>query len=482
MGLAWAAGVALGTFASSTYFLSRKPRSPDSISESEENKATAQILEQIDRQFTITPSKLQEIFHYFIKEMERGLTPEGSSMKMIPAFLKSIASGSEMGSFLALDLGGTNFRVVRVLLEGQGRIRTNQKKFVVSDELKTGDGEKLFDFFADCVSEFMKEFSMDVKETYSLGFTFSFPVKQLSISSGLLMEWTKGFSASGVVGKDIVKIIEASFQKKGLKIKVTALVNDTVGTMIAETYKDANCVAGVILGTGTNAAYIEKVSSITKWEGEDKTGDMVINMEWGGFDDHKKVLPVTSYDLELDNSSINRGAQIYEKMISGMYLGEITRLAVADLVRKKLLFGGKISTKFETRYKFETEYMSRIERDHSSDLNDTKSVLEDIMEIPFTSLQDRRIVKRICEVVAIRAARLSAIGIAGITSKIGRLHGCTIAIDGSVFERYPHFSNRMRDAFVELFGMQADNIRMVLTGDGSGVGAGLIAAIASKTQ
>jgi len=33
-----------------------------------------------------------------------------------------------------------------------------------------------------------------------LGFTFSFPVKQTSIDSGILINWTKGFAVSGTVG------------------------------------------------------------------------------------------------------------------------------------------------------------------------------------------------------------------------------------------------------------------------------------------
>lgn len=32
-----------------------------------------------------------------------------------------------------------------------------------------------------------------------IGFTFSFPVKQTSIDSGILIKWTKGFAVSGTV-------------------------------------------------------------------------------------------------------------------------------------------------------------------------------------------------------------------------------------------------------------------------------------------
>ena len=46
--------------------------------------------------------------------MEVGLTEAGSTMKMIPSFVDRRPNGLEQGSFLALDLGGTNFRVVQV--------------------------------------------------------------------------------------------------------------------------------------------------------------------------------------------------------------------------------------------------------------------------------------------------------------------------------------------------------------------------------
>lgn len=55
-----------------------------------------------------------------------------------------------------------------------------------------------------------------------------------------------------------------------------------------------------------------------------------------------------------------------------------------------------------------------------------------------------------------------------------------MAIDGSVFEHYPHFKNRMYDALREIFGLSADNINLALARDGSGVGAALIAAVMAE--
>lgn len=65
--------------------------------------------------------------------------------------------------------------------------------------------------------------------------------------------------------------------------QVRALANDTVGTMEAAAYTHPDTAMGVILGTGTNAAYIEKTSKVGKWGGA-PSDEMVINTEWGNLD------------------------------------------------------------------------------------------------------------------------------------------------------------------------------------------------------
>ena len=116
-------------------------------------------------------------------------------------------------------------------------------------------------------------------------------------------------------------------------------------------------------------------------------------------------------------------------------------------------------------------------RDHSLSLADTKQLFEDVFDVTESTLEDRRIIKHVCELVGTRAARLSAAGIAALVTKINRLDACTVAIDGSDFEHYPHFGNRMRDALHELLGITAENIVLEQARDGSGQGAALIAAL-----
>ena len=51
------------------------------------------------------------------------------------------------------------------------------------------------------------------------------------------------------------------------------MLNDTVGTLMACAFKDNRCQIGVIVGTGTNACYMEKISNCNKLAGENFEND-----------------------------------------------------------------------------------------------------------------------------------------------------------------------------------------------------------------
>ena len=116
---------------------------------------------------------------------------------------------------------------------------------------------------------------------------------------------------------------------------MAALVNYTVGTLVATSYTETTCDVGVILGTGTNTScYPEKVASIKKRRGIPPKESMIINIEWGNF----SKLPTTIYDKDIDAASPNPGYQRLEKMVSVMFLREILRLLVSDLIKRDLIF------------------------------------------------------------------------------------------------------------------------------------------------
>ena len=75
---------------------------------------------------------------------------------MLPTFVNKRVTGAERGDFYALDLGGTNFRVLRLTLEGDGVVGpVKSMKFSIPDAAKTGTGAELFGFIADSVARFI---------------------------------------------------------------------------------------------------------------------------------------------------------------------------------------------------------------------------------------------------------------------------------------------------------------------------------------
>ncbi|KAG0747480.1 hypothetical protein G6F57_004511 [Rhizopus arrhizus] len=435
----------------------------------------------LDR-FRVSGETLKKISEQFVKEMEKGLDHEGATIAMIPSYVSGRCTGQETGHFMALDLGGTNLRVCHVSLLGNGEHTIRQQKYVISEELKMGPMRHLCDFVADCVDSFLTEHGTgDDNSVIHLGYTFSFPVLQTGINRGVLKQWTKGFACSGAVGRDAVIHLQDSFRRKNINVNIAAIVNDTVGTLMAHAYKHPETTMGVILGTGFNAAYYQHMSGVKKWTGE-KDQEMVINMECGAFDCERRVLPLTIYDNKMDRESLNVHQQLHEKMVGGMYLGEITRNALLDLVDQQLLFGGNSSKELNKNWSFETAYMSTIEVDNTDELIDTAHILESVLNINNTTLADRQIVKQVCNAVGTRAARIACCHIAGVIMQTGKVgEECVIAIDGSLFEFYPNFHKNMGNALAEVLGEQArSKVRFELARDGSGLGAAIIAMMATK--
>ena len=436
----------------------------------------------LEKLFSISVSDIRVMIDDFHAEMGKGLSGDESSLKMIPSFIDK-PKGTEAGEFLALDLGGTNFRVLTVRLDGKGNANVPfASKFAIPQKDMQGTGVALFDFIVGCIDVFLTENHVDRSKTYDLAFTFSFPVEQTSIAAGKLIVWTKGFTATGVQGHDVILLLNEALRRKDIRcINITALANDTVGTLAARSYIDPACDLGVIMGTGTNACYREAASRIGKLNTVDAHGHMIVNMEWGNFD----KVRVTCYDRLLDKASVNPGAMVMEKMVSGMYLGEITRLVLMDLIRRGFILVNETPAAeyFQERGSLKTEDMSRIEGDRTDRL-DGVALFFERNGFSNITLHDKILLQRLCQIISTRAARLGAAAISAVLTwidpKFKDVH--TVGIDGSLFEKYPGFKTKMMNVLEELYGEKAERITLVHAKDGSGKGAAIIAAVAASSE
>ncbi|GAB4856007.1 Hexokinase-3 [Ancistrocladus abbreviatus] len=464
------------------------------------------VLKELEEACETSVSRLRQVVDAMTVEMHAGLASEGGSkLKMLLTFVDKLPNGSEKGTYYGLDLGGTNFRILRVQLGGRRSsiLSCDVERKPIPQHLMTSTSEDLFDFIASSLKQFVEKEEEDSEPSSvsrrELGFTFSFPVKQTSVTSGVLLKWTKAFSISDTIGKDVSKTLQQAMSKKGLNMRVAALVNDTVGTLAVGHYNDEDSVAAVIFGTGTNACYLERADAIIKAQGLLTTsGGMVINIEWGNF--WSSHLPRTQYDIDLDAESPNPNDQGFEKMISGMYLGEIVRRVMLRMSQESDIFG-PASSSLSIPFILRTPLMASMHQDETPDLKEVERILNDVLGIPEVSLKSRRLIVKICDIVTRRAARLAAAGIIGILKKIGRdgsggIAGgrakagsssssqprrTVVAVEGGLYTNYTLFREYLNEAVAEILGEEfSPYVILKVTEDGSGIGAALLAAVYSS--
>ncbi|KAK8090529.1 Glucokinase Glk1 protein [Apiospora phragmitis] len=454
---------------------------------------------RLAKTFELSDEDVQQCSNAFVGELRLGLKQKTPSMCQIPTFVTQIAGGHEKGISLDVDLGGTNLRVCSVELHGDATSTVLQSQLPVPPSIMACDqAAGLFSFIANRIRDFLKIYHQswldaaanDHKAPFlSLGFTFSFPAYQTALDSGILLHWTKGFDILDAVNQDVCKLLQTEIDILKLPVKVAALVNDAVGTVMSRAYSlppsHVRPTVDAIFGTGTNGVYLQALSEVTKpIEGlsGSPSRSMFMSTEWG----------------------VNPGNQMFEKRVSGMFLGEILRLAVLGLCDdgQAQLFRGFAThnSSLPKRWSVDSSIVSVAEADNSKGLPVLSQKISDTFGIPedFVTTEDAHAVKLIAHGMGTRAARLAGMAVGSVIIQ-GRLldtqgattdtgpgkGGCKVdvAVDGSVVEHYPGFEVHMTKAPKVLDGIGdagESNIIIGHTKDGSSVGAAIIALLASR--
>ena len=271
----------------------------------------------------------------FTEEMENGLCGRNSSLRMIPTYIsmeKEIPIGEPV---IAVDAGGTNFRVALVHFD------RNRKPVVEGFELFPMPGSKgaiLKEEFFETVVQYMGPV---LGKSKKIGFSFSYPTEILPNRDGRLIQFCKEVQVQGVegeiIGQNLLRTMKAMGYENDKKI---IMLNDTVATLLAGKASNPDRVfegyIGFILGTGTNTCYIEETRNIGKVrEINALKGSMLINVESG---DYRKA-PRGVIDSEFDSGTINPGQYTFEKMISGGYQGGLMLSVIRKAVNDNLFSG-----------------------------------------------------------------------------------------------------------------------------------------------
>ncbi|KAA6397022.1 MAG: Hexokinase [Streblomastix strix] len=471
-----------------------------------------------------------------LRTMEKGLADSSNCIPMLPTYC-DIPNRDESGVVLALDFGGTNFRCLLLRLD-HGLVSESRQKSRFVDP-KTPTGDELFGILADFTSEFLQNnidfFGGAFPEQLNTGFTFSFPMNQHSLTSGFLIHWTKEFIASGVVGYDVADFIQSKLIEKGFGwVKICALCNDTVGALCAGIIEHKDAKIGVIIGTGTNAAYRERTDDIVKimkkmneqgssQEQEQVLDHILINTEWGEYDGFHD----TEADLIVLDKTKHVGDERFEKKTSGMYLPMIARESIRNWIDNRWIFqnyGGKNANDLFEEWDSKNE-LSPLEiefsvRDESADLNYLKKTLLSKLTLKIGSESlILVIIQKLFKGIVERSSRYSAVMVVAVALHVHILETeeslqTLIVFDGSIYNKYVGYKDELQksiDRCIELHcqpehivevakalrrgkNEQERNllyrrllkrkieIKCYSTSDGSGIGAGIVTATATKAS
>lgn len=189
------------------------------IAMSKQPSVSSEVRAVIDSELIMSPETLQEVMIKFEREIKKGLkksTHKSAETKCFVTYVQNLPNGTERGKVLALDLGGTNFRVLLIHLKGEDDYEFESKIYAIPQSVMLGSGVELFDHIARCLAEFTHELNIH-NEVLPLGFTFSFPCQQVGLTKGLLIKWTKGFNCEGVVNQNVVELLEDAIKKRTVR-------------------------------------------------------------------------------------------------------------------------------------------------------------------------------------------------------------------------------------------------------------------------
>jgi len=419
-------------------------------------------------EFSATTEMIREVATNFRQDLQLGLKDvASSSMRMLKSYV-GLPTGKETGEFLALDFGGTNVRVIRYRLEGEGHskiIRHVAEPLIVKGEYdyvgKGSTQEQMFDFLAKLIDDTIEG---DRETKFYLGHTFSFPSSQDDLYNAKLIIWTKEFATAGVEGEIVNDLLTAALKRRGINnVEPVAVINDTVAVLLSAAYKHNDIYIGSIYATGHNTCYLEP--SIHDEKGVGK-GGMILNLECGNF---MKLTP-NRFDTAFDQISEKPGEQRFEKMVSGRYMCELFGMAIAELLNEE----GK-------------HYDSLTSVDMSMIISDVSESLEKVSEVIENKVghklefDDLKKIQEIASAIVIRSARLvtaSYVGIIWQRAGDGEIAPQHVAVDGSVYEKMPLVKENISKALSELLGKDAEKVDTILDNGGSGLGAAIAAAMA----
>ncbi len=379
----------------------------------------------------------------FHQAIDAGLAGKPSSLMMIPTYVMLPTALPQGEKVLVMDAGGTNLRSALVHLDEEYcPVIDHFSKVVMPGTQGEVSKEQFYTLLA-------QQLAPLASEATRLGFCFSYPAESTPECDGKVLMFSKEIQAPQVVGTYVGQELLAHLSALTLSTVNRAVVlNDTVATLLMGVLSAQNQVfdgfIGFILGTGTNTAYLEQNSNITKLYGM-ASGSQIINMESGAF----TGLTQGTFDRELDAKSKNPGTFFLEKMISGAYLGPLCVATWQGMAQEGLLSVALGVALNERGANWGTKEICDFYNEPTSEQHAVGRVLK-----TYGTADDSASLQQVVNNLVQRMAKITAInlGAAVLQSGCGK-HAerpVGITVDGTTFYAFNGLQEQIKKAMMEI--------------------------------
>lgn len=357
--------------------------------------------------------------------MEAGLRGEKGGLAMIPTYLRSEEAHVPAGEPVAvLDAGGSNLRVARVYWHEGTPMVEQAETIPLPGSRESVTWAKFIRQCADLLESRLE----GVKH---VGVCFCYPAEALPDGDLKVISLSKEVSITGCRGKLVCASLNKELEKRGFTGLTYTALNDTAAALIrgrtSVPPRYGSDFAGMVMGTGVNAAIALPVERIEKLGLPADGTRMIVDMEAGFFSD----VPQSDFEKLVDEKSEAPGVSRLEKMTGGRYLGDIARYALKAAAEEGMFEDEQTTKRLKTMRR-----LSTATADAFSDDPFLRAIpaMKDATEKDLTTAQHILIgvfrrAGAVCTCLASAIAKLSGHGLTD------RYKPVIVCVDGSVYNR-----------------------------------------------
>uniref|UniRef100_A0A5K3EPP8 Phosphotransferase n=1 Tax=Mesocestoides corti TaxID=53468 RepID=A0A5K3EPP8_MESCO len=349
---------------------------------------------------------------------------------MLNTHISKTPKGFETGRYLSIDFLGTTHKLAIVtFVPGEHYPVVDEVTFHFPQKFLKCSLQEFLEYLAKTVEDFLTSRGLEDQIIHAC-LSLPFPLLNSSLKAGELIKCTKNFNFRQSSRVELVSAFQKVLDKKKVRVRCDALVNDCTAVLEACAVGDAECAASFILDAGVNASYLERISNIRRDDRFDEDArSVILNMELAGFGDGGCLRRfLTEFDKRVDRVSNAPGIHTFEKLVSGEHMAELVRQVLKLLTSRGQLFGGVWPASLRDNNSFPARFLCEIDRDPPHLFYSTEFVLREDLHVHNLTADDLHIVRYVCSAVTYRSACLSAAGMHRSCVLLGSLRAVFLCV------------------------------------------------------